>query len=478
MPPTLATFLTIGFIVYLFRRDLKEKPDVTAALWLPFWWMIISCTRSATLWLTVFGLPAPGGSSLEEGSPADSALLAVLILSGLRVLARRRVTLGEVVRNNVWLTIFIFYCLLAVLWSDFPFVSLKRWIKVIGHPIMALIVLTEPNKEEALTCLIKRCAYIILPVSLLFIKYYPELGRGFDSWTGLAVNTGITADKNLLGLDCLIIGYFLIWHLLRVRKWPKGTARSRELALCILLLSMNFWLLSVSNSKTPTVSLTVGVIIMLFAGLSWVSKQFIGGYLFAAGMLILVSEWMFSVYERFLVLLGRNPTLTDRTLLWEDLLNVEINPLVGAGFESFWLGDRLRHMWNLWAFHPNQAHNGYLETYLNLGIIGLVLMLAVFVSNYRKACREILVNLDWGRFRLGFIVALVIYNWTEAAFKATHPLFFMLYLIALDLPGRGEDEEEEEEDEEEEFPQSAIGLDLDRFASDACRLAPGAPQAA
>ena len=105
-------------------------------------------------------------------------------------------------------------------------------------------------------------------------------------------------------------------------------------------------------------------------------------------------------------------------------------------------------MWAIWAFHPNQAHNGYLETYLNLGIIGLVLILAVLVSCYSKACRAIQVNLDWGRFRLGFLVALIIYNWTEAAFKATHPLFFMLYLITLDLPGRGEEEEEEEEDEE------------------------------
>ena len=338
MSPALATCLTIGFVVFLFRRDLKEEPDVTRALWLPFWWMIISCSRSATIWFSIFGLPFPGGYALEEGSPIDSLLLGVLILAGLRVLGRRRVTLGEVVRNNVWLTLFLLYCLLAVLWSDYPFVSLKRWIKVIGHPIMALIVLTEPASEAALACLIKRCAYVLLPFSVLFIKYYPEWGRGFDTWTGFPVNTGITGDKNLLGLDCLIVGYFFVWHWLQVWRWPKGAVRSWELRLCVLFLVMNSWLLSVANSKTPTVALVVGILIMLFAGLSWVSKRFIGSYLFAASVVILGSEWMFGIYASFLRLLGRDPTLTDRTLLWNDLLKIEIDPLAGSGFRELLAG--------------------------------------------------------------------------------------------------------------------------------------------
>ena len=49
-------------------------------------------------------------------------------------------------------------------------------IKIFAHPIMALIVLTEPDFEEALTRLMKRCAYVVVPVSILWIKYYPQLG--------------------------------------------------------------------------------------------------------------------------------------------------------------------------------------------------------------------------------------------------------------------------------------------------------------
>ncbi len=118
-------------------------------------------------------------------------------------------------RNNQWLTIFLLYCLISIIWSDFPVVALKRWIKVLGHPIMALIVFTEPDPEEALIRLMKRCAYVILPVSILFLKYFPQWGRGFDPWSGAAVNTGITTNKNLLGCICMILGFFLFWYLLQ-----------------------------------------------------------------------------------------------------------------------------------------------------------------------------------------------------------------------------------------------------------------------
>jgi O-antigen ligase len=128
--------------------------------------------------------------------------------------------------------------------------------------------------------------------------------------------------------------------------------------------------------------------------------------------------------------------LTDRTLLWRDLLREPINPLLGAGFESFWLGERIREIWLKWTFGPNQAHNGYLETYLNIGLIGLFMLIGLLVATYAKARRDLIQDFEWGRFRLGFLAASILYNWTEAAFKTVGFLFFLFYIIAIDLPKR------------------------------------------
>ena len=175
-PPRGALLLTLAFIVFLVRRDIKEKPDVSGALWLPVLWLVLICSRSFTQWLNIWGLRVGGAVSAEEGSPLDACFIFALLIAGVCVLLTRQVPFSEIVRNNSWLVIFVTYCFISILWSDFPLVSFKRWIKMFGHPIMALIILTEPNLEEALIQVMKRCTYVIVPVSILFIKYFPDWG--------------------------------------------------------------------------------------------------------------------------------------------------------------------------------------------------------------------------------------------------------------------------------------------------------------
>src|SRR5437762_12927224 len=198
-PPAVALLFTVAFIIFLFRRDIREKPNVTGALWLPLLWLLVIGSRSPTQCLAVGGYME--GSSMEEGNPLDAFVFFTLIAARFYVLNRRQVSLSEIFRNNGWLMAFLLYCLVSILWSDFPFVAFKRWIKILGHPIMVLILFTEPDPEEALISLMKRCAYVIVPVSILFIKYYPDLGTKYDQWTGMQMSTGIATHKNVLGQD-------------------------------------------------------------------------------------------------------------------------------------------------------------------------------------------------------------------------------------------------------------------------------------
>jgi O-antigen ligase len=430
-PPVVALLLTAVFIVFLFRRNVREQSNVTGALWLPLLWMLIICSRQVSEWLNLFGLHV-GAITLEEGSPLDAGVYFALIGGGLYVLHRRQASLSEIVRNNQWLTIFLLYCLVSVVWSDFPFVAFKRWIKIIGHPIMALIVLTEPDFEEALTRLVKRCAYIIVPVSILFIKYYPELGRGFDLWSGAAMNTGITTNKNALGCDCLILGFFLFWHLLQIWRTERSTGRRKELRLTVGFLIAIWWLFSMARSSTALISLLLGVFTMTLLGLRFVNKRLVGTYVVAGIVIYVLAEATFGISSRVIEFLGKNPTLTDRTALWNELLAFKINPIFGTGFESFWLGERREALWEAHWWRPNEAHNGYLETYLNLGLTGLLVLIALIIATYRKARLELFRNFQFGRLRLGVLAMVVAYNWTETTFKNISPLWFIFYIIALD----------------------------------------------
>jgi len=262
MPPILAFALTVVFIVFLFRRDFREKPNVTSALWIPILWFLIIGSRTITAWLNIYGVSVDG--SLEDGSPADATVYCAIIVAGICVLKRRRINLGEILRNNRLLAVFLIYCFVSILWSDFPLVSFKRWIKILGHPIMALIIFTEPDPEEALIRLMKRCAYVLIPVSILFIKYFPQWGRGYEQWTGESHDTGITTNKNDLGCDCLIFGFFFFWCFLKTWNQEKSPARRNELLLCGGFLIMTLWLLKAAQSSTSLVSLGIAIAMVLF----------------------------------------------------------------------------------------------------------------------------------------------------------------------------------------------------------------------
>lgn len=434
LPPSVALVLTVGFVGFLFRRDIRERPNITGALWIPLLWMLITCSRAVSAWLTIFGLPIGAPSSQEEGSPLDAFVYFALIVAGFYVLNKRQINLSEIIQNNGWLIAFLLYCFAAIVWSDYPFVAFKRWIKILGLPIMALVLFTEPDFEEALARLMKRSAYVLVPFSILLIKYYPQIGRGFDQWTGFALNFGVAQGKNLLGSMCLILGFFFVWHLLNTRRRERSRARRNELFLIGGFLVMIGWLQYTARSATTLVCLLVSLLVMMMLGLRFVDKRAIAVYTLLAGVTLLAAELALGISGYIIELLHKDPTLSDRTRLWADILKIKINPILGVGFESFWLGDRLVQLHEGRAFQPNEAHNGYLETYVNLGLIGLFMLVAVIIAAYRKICRGLLTNFQFGRFRLGFLVAIVLYNGTEASFRGLDPLWFVFYIIALDYP--------------------------------------------
>src|SRR6266513_1572377 len=117
LPPSVASCLTVAFIIFLFRRDIRERPDVSGALWLPLIWFVITCSRGLSLWLNIFGIQVSGATSVEEGSPLDAWFFLILIAAGLYVLSKRGVRLSEIVGNNQCLTILLQYCFIYIIWS-------------------------------------------------------------------------------------------------------------------------------------------------------------------------------------------------------------------------------------------------------------------------------------------------------------------------------------------------------------------------
>ena len=173
----------------------------------------------------------------------------------------------------------------------------------------------------------------------------------------------------------------------------------------------------------------------MLVGIRPTIKNFIGTYALAALVLLVAAELAFGISGRLSESLGRGSKLTGRTDLWAHCLEVQPSPFFGTGFESFWFPerrDRVAAFFHGWR--PGTAHNSYLQTYLNLGLVGLSILIGLLIATFLKIRLELFRNFEWGQYRLALLVAIIARGWTEYFFTTGSGLWFVFYIIAMDYP--------------------------------------------
>jgi len=438
MPSSIATAVYVLAIAGLFVLNRDPKARTSKALWIPVVWFLIVGSREVSAWLAEFGIVQ--GSYLEtpeqylEGNAIDRVVYTGLLMLGLIVLIPRGQKVVSLLRANLPIVLFFLYCGISILWSDYPGVAMKRWIKAVGDLVMVMVVLTDPDRLAAIKRLLTRVTFLLIPLSILLIKYYPDLGAGYNIHHWTRVLTGVTTNKNFLGVICLIFGLGCEWRFLAAYQARKGKARTRQLIAHGALLVMVFWLLLSANSMTSLACfLLAGGLLAATRFRAVVRRPSAVHLLVAVVVLVSFSTLFLGVGGGALETMGRDASLTGRTAIWKLVLSLSGNPLIGTGFESFWLGKRLETVWTT-MIGIQEAHNGYLEVFLNLGWIGVTLLAAIMVTGYRNILVEYRKDPDLGRLRLAYFVVGVVYNFTEAGFRMLNPIWSMFLLATMAVP--------------------------------------------
>lgn len=369
-----------------------------------------------------------------EGNPIQRNLFTVLLVIGIMVLLRRGQKLISLLRMNAPIVLFFSYCAVSILWSDYPDVAFRRWIKALGDLMMVMIILTDPEPLAALKRFLARTGFLLVPVSVLLIKYYPDLGMAYKSADGTRVFEGVTNDKNMLGVICLLIGLGAVWRILEEFR-DRRYRSNRVLIAHGALLAMVLWLFWYANSMTSLACFVMGSGLMLATSLPLLARRPSMVHIVVMAMLAVATLALFPELGGSMVkTLGRDPTLTGRTELWKEITSMNANPLFGTGFENFWMGPRLDTIWSKHWWHPNEAHNGYLEVFLNLGWAGVALLAIVIVTGYRHAIGMLRKDPEAGRLMLAYFVVGVIYSFSEAGFRLLNPVWICFMMAAIAVP--------------------------------------------
>lgn len=429
MPPFLASCLVAIFVFWLLFRDSKKAARLSAALWIATIWVALLASMPLACWISG-GVSGRDLNASEGESTIDRNVCLVLIVLGLIVLKSRAIDWGAVFRRNRTVWAFYAFACLSVIWSDDPFVSFKRWIRDLGNIIMILLILTEKNPVEAVRQVFVRCAFVLIPLSVLVIKYYLDIGRYYNQWTGEASFCGVSSDKNALGRLVMLSGLFMLWSLVVQQrsgwlKWIKAGLPE------LLILVMCFWILRIANSATSLACFVAGIAVLFGSRVRWVQTN--PGRVAQLAWALIVVSFLFFYFPEFRQViagsLGRNVNLTERTDVWEGAMALGTDPLIGTGFAGFWLtrgglalGERL---------NITEAHNGFLETYLNVGLIGVGLLLAVLLLAGRSVVRQIVAGSDVASLYAAVFFSGFIYNYTEAAFNNNSIVGFVLWMVAM-----------------------------------------------
>lgn len=426
MSPLIASLICAIGIAGLFYLERGERPRVSKVLVLPAVWLLLNSTHPLSWWLGV----SQNTANYADGSPFDMVVSILLQVSALVVLSGKSAKVSSMLRQNSPILAYLSFCLLSVVWSDFPVVTIKRWIRELGDVEMILIIFVESDPFAALRGILTRLGFFLFPLSILFIRYYPQLGRRpTNSYTQEPI--GVTQQKNELGIMCMIYGVFFLWMLLAAYRERKQPGRLRRMLAYGMIIAMSVYLLSQCNSTTSMVGYASS------AGVLWLaSRRPVRPGLVTLAVVGVLSASIVALFfdpgGGMVQSLGKDPTLTGRKEIWDLVLSLHTNPLVGTGFETFWLGPRLEFMHHALVNQIiNEAHNGWIEVYLNLGWTGICFIAFLVVTGYKRIISYIRLEPEKGCVFLGFLVCALFYSFSEAGFRYLNIAWFFLLLVIM-----------------------------------------------
>lgn len=430
MPPSLTLFGCYVLALWVYLRERRTHPYPTAAIWLPTLWMMRCASRTFDAWFD-------GGG---DSGRIDPILIAFMIVAAALVLSQRRCQWGQVFAMNSAVFLFYAYLSVSVIWTEGVDNPAIKILRPLGDLFMALIVATEVRPAEAIMTVFRRTATFLVPMSIVLIRYFPYLGKIEDKHWGADIWVGVSTHKNPLGQLCMVSALAFVWSLVQARrrgqKWYTQFVTWLYLAMTAYLFNGG----GNSNSRSSTSILCLGLAVGMYFYLGRLQSkiQALVQRLATAAVLLLVASGVLMVAGTSLQAVvagafGKDATLSDRTYLWEDVLRIgSENAILGSGYGGFWTPAIYPRLSPAVDNRPAEAHNGYLETFANLGLVGVALLAFIIFQAVRTSLDTIWADFEYGKLRLALLFMVLVMNYSEATFpRGTHLWWFGFLLVAL-----------------------------------------------
>jgi O-antigen ligase len=168
-------------------------------------------------------------------------------------------------------------------------------------------------------------------------------------------------------------------------------SRIRFKLLFFVLAVMGFICLVLTKSLTSMAGFVAGFTVYSFLR---VSRQRRWRLIYLGVMSLMVAGLLLSAeglsLDPISAMTGRDPesmtSFTGRVPLWIECMHYAFErPVLGFGYEGFWTYDRNYEMNTILYWTAGTAHSAYIDLWLQLGIVGLILHTILVVLVFRRA---------------------------------------------------------------------------------------------
>lgn len=320
-------------------------------------------------------------SAMEEDSLARRIVrLACSLIVLLLVSAQFRAILS-VSKKSKLLLLLSALAFASMLWSQNPGHTLVDALNLLLTTLFAMYLYLRYPGDRVVSFL-TFAAFVSLVLCVVAVVAFPNVGIDAyqqDAWRG------IFGQRNNCAAACAL---FLVLGL-HVRAW--GIVE-KLMQGAVVFLSLVFIVMSGSRTGWVLTILAIG----LTYGLRFIARiRSLDRILFLMMLAVPTTLGAFLVASNFVSVLAamdRDSTMTQRTVIWAQVLpSIAKHPLLGYGYSAFWAGlnGESMHTVLVTGWMEGQAQDGYLDILLQLGLVGLIPLIAVFLRGFAQAAKAV-----------------------------------------------------------------------------------------
>jgi exopolysaccharide production protein ExoQ len=273
------------------------------------------------------------------------------------------------------------WAMLSTAWSQEPKRSLAFSALVIINTFFPIYLVTRFKPRQQLQ-LFLLTGIIATLGSFMLLGVMPK--AAIDYKNHMIGVEGIYPHKNICGALSVLFTLPALFY--------RFTGRSAALKRGLYLLC-TIGLVAISGSRTGWIlliaCLSFAYLMKTLRRLNKIERLLV--VMLIPGLVATICSLIYVFRAQLLHLLGKNSSLSGRTEVWHSVfLSIAKRPILGFGYDAFWIGFKGEaiHL-ALAAGAPNlgNAENGVFQLWLEVGLIGVLLLFAMLFQGTRNAIR-------------------------------------------------------------------------------------------